>query len=258
MIDTHNHILPGLDDGPAEKDESLEMCRIAWEDGVKTVVATPHFNRTFANEPEQIRAAVDELNGSLTASEIGLRIVPGMEVRVSGELLQDLRNGRLLPLNNNKHVLLEFHAQHIPAGFQNLVNRFLDSGLSVILAHPEKNHLIQRDPRFVFRLLERFEPWQVMMQLTADSLTGDSGFWAAQTARLLLKCGLAHLIATDAHSSDRRTPRLARAVEKVRRIVGEERANLMTHDIPMAILNGTAFPAAWPRREPKAWWRFLR
>ena len=258
MIDTHNHILYSLDDGPAKKNESLAMCRIAWEDGIRIVVATPHFNGTFTNDPQKICAAVADLNANLAALKMDLRILPGMEVRVSADSLQDLRNGKLLSLNGRKHMLVEFQAQHIPAGFENLVHHFLESGISVVLAHPEKNLLIQRNPSYVFSLVKRFRPWEVIIQLTADSLTGDGGFWAAQTARLLLKCGLAHLIATDAHSSEYRTPRLSQAVQKVSRIVGEHRANQMVRDIPLAIVNGSAFPDPWEYTEPKPWWRILR
>lgn len=255
MIDTHNHILPRMDDGPAKAAESLDMGRIAWEDGIRTIVATPHFNGTYANNPEQIRAAVADFKQKLAASGTALNIVPGMEARVSADLVQDLKMGRLLPINDRSYVLLEFQAQHIPAGFENLVRHFLEAGVSVVLAHPEKNLLIQRNPRYVFNLLERFEPWKIVMQITADSLTGDSGFWAAQTARLLLRCGLAHVIASDAHSSDRRAPRLSRAVEKAGSMVGEERARQMVQDIPSAIVEGTDFPAPFERKEPKAWWR---
>ena len=257
MIDTHNHILHRLDDGPSERKESLDMARIAWEDGIRTIVATPHFNGNFVTTPGQIRSAVEGLNNDLAAAGNGLRIVPGMEARVSADLVNDLKNGRLLPINDGTYVLLEFQAQHIPTGFENLVRRFREEGLSVVLAHPEKNLLIQRNPLYVFNLLQRFEPWHVIMQITADSLTGDSGFWAAQTARLLLKCGLAHLIATDAHSSNRRAPLLSRAKEKASSLVGEERANQMVHDIPLAILDGKDFPDPFERKQPKPWWRIF-
>lgn len=257
MIDTHNHILHRLDDGPSERKESLDMARIAWEDGIRTIVATPHFNGNFANTPEHIRSAVSDLNNDLVLAGSGLRIVPGMEARVSASLVNDLRSGRILPINDGRYVLLEFQAQHVPTGFENLVHHFLEAGFSVVLAHPEKNLLIQRNPMYVFNVLERFEPWQLLMQITADSLTGDSGFWAAQTARLLLKCGLAHLIATDAHSSNRRAPFLSRAKEKASSLVGEERASQMVHDIPLAILEGKDFPPPFERKQPKPWWRIF-
>jgi protein-tyrosine phosphatase len=258
MIDMHHHILSHMDDGPTKPEETLEMCRIAWEDGIRTIVATPHaFDGRFVNLPDKIRLAVARLNEDLHGSGFDLRVLPGMEVRVSVDLLQSLANGQLLPLNGRKHLLLEFHPQHIPAGFENLVRHFTDSGFSIILAHPEKNLIIQRNPSYLFRLLELFGPWTVLTQVTADSLTGKSGFWAVRTARILLKCGLVHLIATDAHSPTRRPPLLARAVEAAGRIVGQDRAAMMVHDVPLAVLEGKDFPEAWARTEPKPWWRIL-
>jgi protein-tyrosine phosphatase len=258
MIDTHNHILDHMDDGPSKREETLEMCRIAQEEGIGTIVATPHaFDGRFVIHPDKIRAAVADLNGELSASGIDVKIMSGMEVRVSADLFQSLTNGQLLPLNGRTHLLVEFHPQHIPAGFENLVRHFEGLGFSIILAHPEKNLLIQRNPSYIFSLLERFAPWKVLIQITADSLTGESGFWAMRTARLLLRCGLAHLIATDAHSATRRPPRLARAVERAAKIVGKERAAMMVHDIPLAVLEGESFPESWDRTEPRAWWRIF-
>ncbi len=258
MIDTHSHILDRMDDGPSKREETLDMCRIAWEDGIRTIVATPHsFDGRFVNHPGKIRSAVADLNADLLVSGIEVTIMAGMEVRVSADLFQNLTNGHLLPLNGRKHLLLEFHPQFIPAGFENLVRHFTEQGFSIILAHPEKNLLIQRNPLYVFSLLERFDPWKVLIQVTADSLTGESGFWAARIARLLLKCGLVHLLATDAHSAQRRSPRLARAVEKAAQIVGKERADMMVHDIPLAVVQGSNFPEPWHRTEPKAWWRIF-
>ncbi len=246
MIDTHNHILDHMDDGPLNREETLEMCRIAWEDGIRTIVATPHsFDGRFVNQPEKIRSVVADLNQELIASGIDVRIMAGMEVRVSADLFQSLADGQLLPLNGRTHLLVEFHPQYIPAGFENLVHHFTELGYSIIWAHPEKNLLIQRNPSYVFSLLERFDPWAVLIQVTADSLTGQSGFWAMRTARLLLKCGLVHLIATDAHSATRRPPRLARAVEKAAKTVGKEKAEMMVHDIPLAVLEGRDFPESW-------------
>jgi protein-tyrosine phosphatase len=258
MIDIHNHLLHAIDDGPEEREETLEMCRIAYEDGIRTIVATPHsFDGRVVQRPEAIKSLVAELNQDLAAHEISIKVLPGMEVRVTAELLENLSGNDVLPLNGGKHVLLEFHPLHVPAGFENLVERFVESGLSLILAHPEKNLLIQRNPSYLYKLLLRFKPWNVVTQVTADSLIGKAGFWASHTAKVLLKSGLAHVIATDAHSARHRPPKLARAVEKAARVIGEDKARNMVQDIPEAILDGKTFPDNWEPTEPRRWWRIF-
>jgi protein-tyrosine phosphatase len=258
MIDIHNHLLYAIDDGPKEREETLEMCRIACEDGIRAIVATPHsFDGRFAPRPELIKAFVAELNEDLAANGIEVKVMPGMEVRMTAGLWEHVSRDILLPLNGGRYVLLEFHPLHVPVGFENLVDRFVESGLRLILAHPEKNLLIQKNPSYLFKLLRRCKPWTLLTQVTADSLIGRSGFWAARTAKLLIKCGLAHVIATDAHSAEHRPPRLSPAVAKAAKIMGEEKARRMVHDIPEAVLEGKDFPDAWEPTEPRRWWRIL-
>jgi len=259
MIDTHCHLLDGIDDGPQEREQTLEMCRIARQDGIRGIVATPHsLDGRFRNDPEVIKDLVAGLNDELTGMGVDVTVFPGMEARITADLLQSLVTGQILPLNEGMYVLMEFHPFHIPAGFPNLVRRFLDAGYRIILTHPEKNFAVQSDPAYVFRLVTCFEPWELLVQITADSLTGQNGFRAARTARALLKCGLVHLMATDAHSPIARPPRLANAVTRAARLIGEERASLLVRDIPEAVLTGKSFPLEWEPKEPKRWWKIFR
>lgn len=258
MIDTHSHLLHGIDDGPAAIEGTLEMCRVAWEDGIRVIVATPHsLDGRFVNSPDEIRSRVANLNTELRSRGMGLTVLPGMELRVSVTLMERITRDQLLPLNGGRYVLLELHPFHVPAGLDNLVRHLRDAGFGTILAHPEKNAVIQRDPGYLFRLIGKFAPWEFLVQMTADSLTGHSGFWVRRTAGLLLRNGLAHLIATDAHSPSDRPPRLAEAVRKASGVVGEARAHQMVGEIPMAVLMGKPFPEPWEIKEPRPWWRFL-
>lgn len=234
----------------------LEMCRIASADGIERIVATPHsLDGRHINEPAGIRESVLDLNEQLTAADLGLHVDPGMEVRVSPELIDSLDNGMILPLNDGNYVLLELHPFHFPAGFQNLVRRFLDRGLRIILAHPEKNFAIQRHPELLFKLIGLFEPWELLIQVTAASILKKNGFLVSRLTRLLVKSNLAHLIATDAHDPTSRAPTLSKAVEEVAKLAGEQKAAHMTRDIPQAVLDGQEFPEIWEPVTPYRWWR---
>jgi protein-tyrosine phosphatase len=256
MIDTHNHLLAQIDDGPSEEQETLQMCRLARDDGIATIVATPHsFDGKFVTRPEKVRALVAQLNDRLKSVDIDLNVVPGMEVRVGVDLLERLEGHEILPLNGGKHILLEFHPADIPLGFENLLQRILELGYAAILAHPEKNLAIQAAPEFVYKLLLQFKPWELLIQITADSLNGTAGFRARSCSKILLKNNLVHLIATDAHSVQNRPPNLSKAVNIAARIVGDVSALKMVNDIPRAVLMGSPFPEDWSPENPRRWWR---
>lgn len=258
MIDLHNHLLAGFDDGSRQWAETLAMCRIAVQDGIRIIVATPHsFNEDFTADPEQVVTAVRILNGDLETRRLPLTVLPGMEVRVVPELVELAQAGRILPLGNGRHILVELHAAHIPAGFVNLVEQARQAGYGIILCHPEKNLGIQQDDRFVQELVRRFTDWEFLIQISADSLTGEAGPVCAKSARSLLKNGLVHIIASDAHSSEYRTPRLTPAVEIASHLIGKENARRMVWDIPRAVLSGLGFPRCSTPLRQKRWWHAL-
>lgn len=252
MIDIHNHILPGIDDGSIDLEESLQMCRIAAEDGIEIVVATPHsFNGQFLTAPSKIKEATAALNHLLQERSITLKVVPGMEVRITPELPQLLSSGKVLPLNEGRYVLMEFHPVHVPAGFENLAKRLCASGYRIVIAHPEKNHHIQRHPRYLYNLVSTLNPWELLVQISADSIAAAAGRVEFETAKVLLAAGLVHVIATDAHSSTRRPPLLSVGEAAAAEIVEPERAKQMVFDVPRAVLEDSPFPKAWDPQVPK-------
>lgn len=258
MIDIHCHILWGIDDGPREKAETIDMCRMASEDGIEMIVSTPHsFDGQFQNYPERILSQTRELNEELFEAGINLTVLPGMETRISPDLIDGVQDGKVLPINQGKYILLEFHPFEIPAGFQNFASVLVEQGSRLIIAHPEKNIAIQKHPESLFKIITRFRPWEILSQVTADSVLGQSGAAAYNTSKLLIKNNLAHLIATDAHSARSRPPLLKEAVEIAVLMTGEREANQMVNEIPSAILFGNDFPE-WrePRNPRRRWWLF--
>ena len=258
MIDTHNHLLPGIDDGAKDVEETLKMCRMAVDDGIRAIVATPHsFDGKYLNDVDSVKSVVRDLNTELTSIGLDLTIMPGMEVRITEDLPQLMADGKVLTLNEGKYILVEFHPFQIPTGFENLARELASLGYSLVLGHPEMNSMIQSTPEYLFMLCQQFKPWEFLVQVSADSLTGENGSWARRTVITLLKHNLAHIIATDAHSSSRRAPRLSGAVEVASRLVGRENALKMVQDIPHAVLEGGVFPETWEPMNPRRWWRIF-
>ncbi len=259
MIDLHNHILPGIDDGARDMDEALEMARIAVEQGFSGIVATPHHGSgQFFSDINRVREVVRELNQELVAQNISLTIFPGMEARLTADLLGCLSKGTILTINEGRYILLELPAMQTPAGFENFVRMLLNSGKRIVMAHPEKNIEIQRRPEIIYELLTLFKPGEFLVQITADSITGDAGLSALTTAKYLLENDLAHILATDAHSPTERPPMMSNALQLVASIVGKETADSMTREWPRAVVNGENADWNFSPRKPQKTKRRLR
>src|SRR5690625_3127451 len=115
MIDIHCHILPGVDDGAQTEADSIEMAKVAVEEGIHTIVATPHHkNGSFENVQESILTYTKILNELFKEQEIPLTLLAGQETRINGDMIEDLANGELLPLNHSKYVFVEFSSSHVP------------------------------------------------------------------------------------------------------------------------------------------------
>jgi len=230
MIDIHCHILPGIDDdGPPRLEDVLEMARIAAEDGIDQIVATPHVKETF-HPPERIRDLVASFKDALRANAIQLEVFAGAEV---GSML----NASLLPdytLNGSNYVLLEFPHSHLPQNAVEIVFNAVLAGLVPIVPHPERNPSVVRRPD----LLRDLVGAGALTQVTAGSLVGDFGPEAKACGQYLLENGLVHFLATDAHSTVRRRPVLSSGVKAAAKIIGEAAARRLVTDNPAAVVAG--------------------
>lgn len=214
MIDVHFHCLPGIDDGPRTWDEAIALCRAAAEDGTTHIVATPHVLRDpWMNESRDERQTlVDELNARLGGAP---QILPGCEYYFSSdaiELWELGRGGPLTGLNESSHLLIEFPAREVPRNARSIVHELVVSGVTPVIAHPERNLVFAADLGELAQLVER----GARTQITAASITGDFGAAIQECAERILDVGLAHVVASDAHSVAKRPGGLARAKERVR------------------------------------------
>lgn len=236
MIDIHCHILPGLDDGPATIEKSLEMCRIAAADGISAIVATPHMlNGMYAVSAEQVLAGAATLNDALDAEGLALRILPGADVHVDKDLPRYLSEKKVLTLaDKGKHLMVELPQDVLPAEIADLLFQIQLKGVTPIVSHPERNVEVQRKPEILCGLVER----GALLQVTAGSLTGAFGSRAEECGLGLLRRGMAHLVATDAHNAGRRPPRLSEARAVVERELGPEEARAVFEERPARLLAG--------------------
>ena len=244
MIDIHCHILPGIDDGPATLDESIEMCRIAAADGIETIVATPHFKPgTFDHAGVDIIRGVSALNDELKRQGITVKILPGADVGVTPELAGHLARDPFLSINGTgRYFLAELPHETIPAKWDQFLLALRRQGVVPILTHPERNRwFLNRREALVSYVLAGG-----LVQITAMSVTGRVGADVREYCRFLLRRNLVHVIATDAHSIDQRPPILSQAVKVASDLIGESAASMLVRDNPRAIIEGRPFAAPEP------------
>jgi protein-tyrosine phosphatase len=237
LIDLHSHVLPGLDDGARDLDGALAICRAAAEDGIDVLAATPHVRaHDYPTTADQMEAALAELSA---AAEGIVRLVPGGELDLE-ELSRPVDELRRFALAGNlRYLLVETPYVGWPL---DIADRFFDlraSGITPVLAHPERNGDVQAQPE----LLEPLVATGTLVQLTAASVDGRLGGRTRACARALLDRGLAHLLASDAHAPSVRAIGLRGAAEAV----GDDAlARWLTEGVPRAIVDGTPLP---PRPE---------
>jgi protein-tyrosine phosphatase len=234
--DIHCHLLPGIDDGPGDWELTLAMARTAVSEGIDTIIATPHqLGRYESNTAACIRSLVAEAQCRLDLAKIPLRVLPGADVRIRHDLTELVNRGEVVTLGDRRaHLLVELPPElSIPLG--TLQDRLRRRGITCILSHPERNHALADNAEFIQRWVQQGG----LVQVTAGSITGFFGPEAQRATKRLLREGLVHLVATDAHDVTRRPPLLRAARTTVARWVGTELAQVLFVTNPRAVVAGT-------------------
>ncbi len=250
MIDLHCHILPGIDDGAQSIEEGVEMARMAREDGVEKIVATPHLYRggVDARAFGLIRERYEELSLALAKYRISLDLLTGAEVHISHNLIGEIRNNRQnLVLNGSSYMFVEFPSEHIFPGVKNLFFDLMTEGITPIIAHPERNRVFVQQPGLLFELVQM----GAFAQANSGSFSGLYGQSAEDAAFRFLEWNLVHFIASDGHNAHLLMPRLKGAVERVESAMGKERAKAFVVDNPAAVLEDREIPVVMEPVDPR-------
>jgi protein-tyrosine phosphatase len=242
MIDLHTHVLPGLDDGPRDLDDALDLARAAVTLGTRRVVATPHIDSRFGVEPEELPAAVAALNAAYAEHGIDLEAVTGGEIATSR--VRDLTDEQLegLGLGGGPYLLIE--SPHTPAAVVTDIEAVIFDlqvrGHQILIAHPERSPVFQAQPDRLRRLVDG----GALCSITAGSMKGRFGQTVRRFTVMLLREGLVHNVASDAHDDVRRPPGLLTGFETMESDVPgvAAQAEWLTEEMPAAILSGAPLP----------------
>lgn len=239
MIDIHCHLLPGIDDGPKNWDDSIDLARAMVADGITTAVATPHLiDGVYQNIREVVDPLVAQLNERLAQADIKLIVLAAAEVDLSSRHVT--MDSPELPLIGGKSVLLEMPMAVIPHAMADILFSVRSRGILPVLAHPERNEILQDNPALAVDWIHA----GAALQLDADSLLGVWGRRTKHCAEHLLRAGQFHAMASDAHSTARRPPRMQEALAIVREHVGNAAAQDLVTRGPAAILEGRVIDIA--------------
>lgn len=235
MLDLHCHILSGIDDGAKNIEDSLDMARLAVKEGITHILATPHHkNRNWNNEKDRVIKLVEELQKEIDANNIPLTIFPGQEVRIYGEILDDMRNDKILFTDEQKqYVLIEFPTQNIPTYTERLFYDLESNGKTPVIVHPERNREILEHPNRLKTLVDK----GALAQLTAASYVGGFGKSIQKLSARLIEHDLVHFIASDAHNTSNRAFHMKEAYQKIEKEFGREKREAF-HQTTKDLLNG--------------------
>jgi protein-tyrosine phosphatase len=260
MIDIHHHLLWGMDDGASNVEMSVAMAMIAAADGITHIACSPHANGSYLYEPQVINEKIMELQRLLDRDNVAIKLGHACDFHMSYENIQEAKaDPAKFSINGLGYLLVEIPDYGLPRGLTDVFYQLQLMGLTPILTHPERNPTLQADQS---RLMEWLRGG-VLIQVTAGSVMGRMGRHASRMAHDLLEDRWVHFLATDAHNTTSRPPKMKEAFELVAQKYGPDYAHLLCVSNPLAAFMGKPLP---PQLEPlnlyedsmeKSWWRRL-
>ncbi|MFS1511120.1 tyrosine-protein phosphatase [Chengkuizengella sp. SCS-71B] len=245
MIDLHSHILPGVDDGAKDLEESMQLAREAVKQGITKIIATPHHrNGSYYNSKDEILKAVERVNEELFLENIQLEVYPGQETRIYGEMVHDIEQGELLSLNNDhKYIFVELPSNHVPRYTNQLLFELQLNGLKPIIVHPERNQELTEHPEALYELVKN----GALTQVTAASVVGKFGKKIQKFTNQLIEHHQTHFVASDVHHVTRRGFHLKEAYEYIDQEFGSNWRDLLFKN-PQRLIEGKMIHYEEPQR----------
>ncbi|WP_100010084.1 tyrosine-protein phosphatase [Lentibacillus sediminis] len=234
MIDIHSHILPGVDDGAQTEEDSLAMARQAVEQGIHTIIATPHHkNGNYENERDTIITHVGILNDLFAKEDIPLEVLPGQELRINGQIIEDIGRGEILALNKTKYLFVEFPSTSVPRYATQMLFDIQVAGYTPVIVHPERNRQLLEHPGQLYEFVRN----GALTQLTAGSVIGKFGKNIQKFTHQLIEANQTHFIASDAHNITNRGFYLDEAFQEVKNSFGNEYYYLLLENSQLLVDN---------------------
>lgn len=232
-MDFHSHILPGLDDGSRDMEMTCEMIKRAYEQGVRTLMATPH-SYPGGRQPQgdAVLKLAEQVQQEMAGKYPDLRILPGNEILYRESIVQELENGQVLSMNQGRYVLVEFYPSESYKRIYYGLKELVENGYFPVVAHVERVDVLFRDPDKIKELVKA----GCYMQSNCEAYMG--GFWDRRSKKMmkLLENGWIHFLGSDAHDLQERAPVMADCVRKLEGKVAPERLEKLLYINPKRCL----------------------
>ncbi|MBF0009987.1 tyrosine protein phosphatase [Enterococcus casseliflavus] len=235
MIDLHCHILPGVDDGAENIEASIAMAEQAVSQGITHILCTPHHNNgKYTNPKSEVISLVASLQAELDKRNLPLTVLEGQEVRITGDLIEDIRNDKILFTDlEDTYILIEFPTMEVPSYTEQVFFELLQMGKVPVIVHPERNAHFRKDPNNLIPFLEM----GCLAQLTAPSYVGVFGKDIQKTAKIMVEHNLVQMVASDAHGVKKRSFYLKEAYDAIADEYGTGKVSLMKQ-VTRDLVNG--------------------
>ncbi|MGN0371140.1 MAG: CpsB/CapC family capsule biosynthesis tyrosine phosphatase [Butyrivibrio sp.] len=221
IADMHCHVIPAVDDGAADMNETRAMLDIAYKEGIRLMVVTPHYHiGKMKVSSDSLAAGVAQLKDICAQSYPGLKIYPGQEIYYYSDAVKDLNEKRASTIAGSRYVLLEYSTTVSFHELRDSVYEMVTEGYIPIIAHAERYGRLHEDIDLVRQLIDD----GAYIQINAGSVIGKSGNTVKRFVKKLLKYHMVHFVATDAHDCKNRAPHIKVSVEYIRKKYGDEYA----------------------------------
>ena len=231
IIDVHCHIVPEVDDGAKTLEESKQMLQIAYDEGIRTIIATPHFrSRMFECSMEKRKSQYEKLKEVAKNIGEGMTIIFGCECYADSGLIERLETGECGTIGNTSYVLTEFSERRDFAYVRHMVYELICNGYEPIVAHVERYEYLKREH------IEELISLGAKMQINAESIIGKEGRKVKKFCKMMMKEGFLSFIGTDAHGSKDRPPEIASCAAYIEKKMGRDYAKRILVDNPLEII----------------------
>lgn len=231
MVDFHTHILPGIDDGSQEYSESQRLLIEAKEAGFNKIVSTSHYAVGCFEVPEYKRKKLIE---ELKQEKDSLEIILGSEIFLTYNILDLLKEYKASTINGTNYILFELPLRHNFPNLKDFLNKLKNNDYKLILAHPERYKIVQKN----FDILYELQELGVIFQSNYGSILGIYGGAAKRTVKKMFKENLVSLLGTDIHRERSIYLKIPKAIKSIKKLVSEEEFKKISEDNAEIILKG--------------------
>lgn len=234
-IDMHCHIIPNVDDGAKSLEQAMNMISIAYQNGFRTMIGTPHYEvgRYEANK-EEIENNYLKLKNMLKERMPDFKLFIGNEIFFSYGVVDKLNEGEIFTLADSNYVLVEFSPDDSFGYIKKSLYEIINGGYTPILAHTERYEEVMESG---IKNVEKLVDAGVLIQINASTFAGNMGIGIRRKALKLIKNDLVHFVSTDCHSDGRRSPDLTECIKYLQKKTDTETINTLLRNNAIKIIN---------------------